>query len=144
MEILAFDPFMDKVFAEEHVIKSVDIEMLLQNSDIVTIHTSLNDATYHLLNHERLGLMKRSAYLVNVARGPIVDEKALYNALLENRISGAACDVLKRNHLEIIHCLNCQISCLLLTQQDILSKLLRQWVLLQSRTFTMSFRVSQL
>lgn len=96
MEILAFDPFLDKAFAEEHVIKSVDIEMLLQNSDIVTIHTSLNDATYHLLNHERLGLMKRSAYLVNVARGPIVDEKALYNALLENRISGAACDVFEK------------------------------------------------
>ncbi len=96
MEILAFDPFLDKAFVQEHSIQSVGIEMLLRNSDIVTIHTSLNDSTYHLLNHERLGLMKQTAYLVNVARGPIIDEKALYSALHENRIAGAACDVFEK------------------------------------------------
>lgn len=71
----------------------VDTETLLQESDFVCLHTVLDQTTTHLLDERRLRLMKRSAYLINGARGPIVDEKALVRALKEGWIRGAALDV---------------------------------------------------
>jgi glyoxylate reductase len=71
----------------------VDTETLLKESDFVCLHTVLDQTTYHLLDERRLRLMKPSAYLINGARGPIVDEKALVKALKEGWIRGAALDV---------------------------------------------------
>ena len=68
-------------------------EDLFRNADIVTIHLLLSDRTRGLIGAEELGLMKKSAYLVNTARGPIVEEKALIAALREKRIAGAGLDV---------------------------------------------------
>jgi len=70
-----------------------DIETVLKESDVVSIHAPLLDSTKHLINSERLNLMKPSAYLVNTARGPIVDEIALVEALKNKTIAGAALDV---------------------------------------------------
>ena len=71
----------------------VDIDTLLRESDFVCLHAVLDQTTYHLMDERRLRLMKRSAYLINGARGPIVDEKALVKALRSGWIRGAALDV---------------------------------------------------
>jgi len=72
---------------------SVPIEQLLQESDVVSLHLRLSDDTRHFLNRERLALMKPTALFINTARGPIVDEAALVEALRERRIAAAGLDV---------------------------------------------------
>ncbi len=71
----------------------VEMDALLRESDFVTLHVPLNEATHHLIGERELTLMKRTAYLVNAARGPIVDEQALVSALRSHEIAGAALDV---------------------------------------------------
>ncbi|EKF49957.1 glyoxylate reductase [Thermosipho africanus H17ap60334] len=73
--------------------KYVDLETLLKESDYISINAPLTNETYHLLNKERLSLLKKNAILVNTARGPIVDEKALYELLKDGKIAGAGFDV---------------------------------------------------
>lgn len=74
----------------------VELETLLKESDFVCLHTVLDDTTHHLMNEKRFKMMKPSAYLINGARGPIVDEKALVKALRSGWIRGAALDVYER------------------------------------------------
>ncbi len=93
MRILACDVIRDKQFAEAHNVTFVSLEELLRESDFVSLHTFLSDKTRHLINDERLSLMKPTAFLINTARGPIVDTEALCRALTEKRIAGAALDV---------------------------------------------------
>ncbi len=69
------------------------IEEVLKNSDIVNIGVSLDSSTVNMINNEKIKLMKSSSYLINTSRGKVIDEKALYNALKNNEIAGAACDV---------------------------------------------------
>jgi glyoxylate reductase len=73
--------------------RRVELEELLRTADVVTVHAPLMDETRHLINAETLGLMKESAYIVNSARGPIVDEAALVDALKAGKIAGAGLDV---------------------------------------------------
>jgi glyoxylate reductase len=73
--------------------RRVELDELLRAADVVSIHAPLMDSTRHLINAETLGLMKESAYLVNSARGPIVDEAALVDALKAGKIAGAGLDV---------------------------------------------------
>ena len=73
--------------------RRVELDELLRTADVVSIHAPLMDETRHLINSETLGLMKESAYLVNSARGPIVDEAALVDALKAGKIAGAGLDV---------------------------------------------------
>jgi len=72
---------------------SVDLERLLRESDFITLHVPLTKETYHLIGEKELKMMKKESYLINTARGPVVDEKALVKALKENWIRGAALDV---------------------------------------------------
>ena len=95
LRIVAADPYVE---AAEGV-DLVDLSTLLAESDFVVVVCPLTDDTYHLLDGERLALMKPSAFLVNVARGPIVDEAALAEALREERIAGAALDVFEEEPL---------------------------------------------
>jgi len=74
----------------------VTLDRLLSTADFVTIHTALNPKTHHLISTEKLALMKKSAVLVNVSRGPVVDEKALVEALEKERIWAAGLDVYER------------------------------------------------
>jgi D-3-phosphoglycerate dehydrogenase len=73
--------------------KSVSLDELLSSSDFVSLHVTLTDETYHMIDEKKLSKMKREAYLINTARGPVVDEKALLNALKNGSIKGAALDV---------------------------------------------------
>lgn len=82
--------------AEMYKIEFVDLPTLMKESDIVTIHCALTPETQGMIGQEELALMKKTAMLINTARGPIVDEEALYKALKENRIAGAALDVYSR------------------------------------------------
>jgi glyoxylate reductase len=77
----------------------VEIDELLRRSDFVSLHCPLTPATHHLLDARRLALMKPGAYLVNTARGPVVDEEALVQALRDGAIAGAALDVYEREPL---------------------------------------------
>jgi phosphoglycerate dehydrogenase-like enzyme len=96
MEILAADPNVASTTAADAGVGLSSIEDLMERSDFVVVACLLNDETRHLLNANRLALMKPSAYLINVARGPIVDEKALITALQEERIAGAGLDVFEQ------------------------------------------------
>ncbi|MFB3817246.1 MAG: phosphoglycerate dehydrogenase [Candidatus Methylomirabilales bacterium] len=93
MRLLACDVVEDIQFAEAHGLSYVPLETLLRESDFVTLHLFLNAQTRHLINAERLALMKPTAYLINTSRGGVVDTKALCDVLREQRIAGAALDV---------------------------------------------------
>ncbi|MEM7816760.1 MAG: phosphoglycerate dehydrogenase [Candidatus Aenigmatarchaeota archaeon] len=93
MEVLANDPFVSEESAQKLGIKLVSLEELLKNSDFITIHTPLTEETKNLISHKEFSLMKPKAFLINCARGEIVDEEALYQALKEKKIAGAALDV---------------------------------------------------
>lgn len=101
MRILACDVVRDAQFAEAHRVAFVPVDELLRESDFVSLHTFLNDKTRHLINAERLSLMKPTAFLINTARGSIVDTEALCRALAEKRIAGAALDVFEGEPLRV-------------------------------------------
>ncbi len=93
---LAFDPFVSEETAALHGVKLTSLEQLLRKSDFVSIHCPLTEKTRGLLGAKELSWMKPDAYLLNTARGGIVDEDALYAALKEGRIAGAALDCFAR------------------------------------------------
>ncbi|HEY5665436.1 MAG TPA: D-2-hydroxyacid dehydrogenase family protein [Gammaproteobacteria bacterium] len=93
MRILAWSPRLDAAAAEAKGAVLRPLDELLAESDVVSIHASLNAGSRGLIDARRLGLMRSSSYLINTARGPIVDEAALIEALARRRIAGAALDV---------------------------------------------------
>jgi D-3-phosphoglycerate dehydrogenase len=93
VKFLAYDVYQDNTFAAEHGVRFVTLDELLAESDIVTLHAVLTADTQSLIGEKELSLMKRSAFLVNTARGGLIDEQALYRALSENRLAGAGLDV---------------------------------------------------
>jgi len=93
---LAFDPFLTEKAASKYGARLVDLQTLLQQSDFVSIHCPLNEQTRGLIGAVELALMKPGAYLLNTARGGIVREDALYDALKNRRIAGAALDCFER------------------------------------------------
>jgi phosphoglycerate dehydrogenase-like enzyme len=99
MRILAYDLVQDLPFAEAYRVIFVPLDHLLRESDFVSLHLFLNDASRHLINAERLALMKPTAFLINTARGGIVDTAALCLALKEKRIAGAGLDVVESEPL---------------------------------------------
>ena len=90
---LAFDPYADAARVSSLGVELVDFETLLRTSDFVCINCPLSEETQGLMNAEAFALMKPTAYLINTARGPIVDESALFHALTSGGIQGAASDV---------------------------------------------------
>jgi phosphoglycerate dehydrogenase-like enzyme len=95
MKFIAHDPFIPTAQAKNLGIELVSLEDLFRRSDVLTINCPLTESTRHIVNEERLGWMKPSAYLINTSRGPVVDQKALTKVLQENRIAGAGLDVLE-------------------------------------------------
>ncbi len=95
MKILTYDPYINKILAEELGAKIVSMDELLSNSDVVTIHAFATPENENMISADQFSKMKRSAFLINVARGSLVDEDALVGALENKRINGAAIDVMK-------------------------------------------------
>jgi D-3-phosphoglycerate dehydrogenase len=95
VKILSYDPYVPEEIFREYGVEKVDFETLIKESDIITVHTPLTDETRHMIGEKELRSMKREAILINVSRGGIIDEKALYKALKERWISGAGLDVLE-------------------------------------------------
>jgi len=93
MKVVAYDPFWPEEFAGEHGIKKMQIDDLLEVSDIISLHLPLTEENRGMINEKTLQSMKPTALLVNTARGEIVKEKDLYNALKDNVIAGAGLDV---------------------------------------------------
>lgn len=96
MKFIAHDPFADRKVAAELGIELVGLEDLFRRADVLSVSCPLAPETHHIVNAERLALMKSTAYLINTARGPIVDQKALTKVLQERRIAGAGLDVLEQ------------------------------------------------
>ena len=94
--LLGYDPYIPKQRAEELGVELVDLETLMRESDFVTVNTLLNEQTRGLVGAKELALMKPTAFIINAARGPIIDESALIEALREQRIAGAGLDVLEQ------------------------------------------------
>ncbi len=93
MELLVYDPFVDQVTITELGATAVSLEDLLRQSDYVSLHTPLTEQTRGLITEERFKLMKPTAFLINTARGELINEDALYAALKAKTIAGAALDV---------------------------------------------------
>jgi D-3-phosphoglycerate dehydrogenase len=94
MRFIAHDPFVDAEHFAALGVEPVGLEDLFRRADIVSVSCPLSEATRRLVNAERLALMKPTAYLINTARGPIVDQAALTTVLQDRRIAGAGLDVL--------------------------------------------------
>lgn len=99
MNVLAYDLKKDTKLSKKLGFKYVSFENLLKNSDIVTLHCPDNKKTHHLLNKENISLIKKGAYLINTARGGLIETKALVKALADGDIGGAALDVLEEESL---------------------------------------------
>lgn len=93
MKFIAHDPQANAKVARELGIRLVSLEELFLEADVLSISTPLTKETHHIVNAERLALMKRGAYLINTSRGPVVDQKALTKVLEKGRIAGAGLDV---------------------------------------------------
>jgi phosphoglycerate dehydrogenase-like enzyme len=89
---VAFDPYANPTMANQLGVQLVTLDELLQTSDFVSIHCPLTEQTRGMIGRREIGMMKPTSYLLNTARGGIVDEKALYDALKAGRLAGAALD----------------------------------------------------
>ena len=94
--LIGYDPFVTRERAAEMGVELVDLPTLMRESDFVTINAPLNERTEGLIGAEELALMKSNAYLINTARGPVVDEKALIEVLRQGKIAGAGLDVFEQ------------------------------------------------
>lgn len=95
MNVLAYDVRPNQLLAEVLGFKYITIEELLSQSHIVTLHVPYNDHTHHLIDRDKIAIMRKGAYLINTARGAVVDTQALIDALDSGRLAGAGLDVLE-------------------------------------------------
>jgi D-3-phosphoglycerate dehydrogenase / 2-oxoglutarate reductase len=98
---VAYDPFVSAADMAAVGVQKMDLDEIIGEADYLSIHVPLIDDTYHLINEERLKQMKSNAVIINTARGPIIDEKALSNALEKGIIAGAALDVTENEPVSI-------------------------------------------
>lgn len=96
MDVIAYDPFLTKEKAEQMGITYGTFEEVISNADFITIHTPLVKETKHMINKEAFEKMKPGVRIINCARGGIIDEDALYEAIISKKVAGAALDVLEK------------------------------------------------
>ena len=97
MNIIGYDVMpIDEEFAKEVGLMKADLNTLLQSSDYISIHVPLLDSTYHLLDAQKMSTMKKTAKIINTSRGGVVDEEALYDAIKNGTLGGAALDVFEK------------------------------------------------
>jgi phosphoglycerate dehydrogenase-like enzyme len=114
MHVIAWSPNLTSERAAEHGVRAVSKEQLFAESDVVTIHMPLSERSRGLVGPQELSLMRPTAYLINTSRGPIVDERALVDALRGHRIAGAGLDVYDIEPLPVDHVLRTLPNTLLL------------------------------
>lgn len=93
--VLGYDPYIETLDIEKHGARSVELDYLLKNSDVICLAASLNDDNYHMINTEELALMKDNVYISNAARGALINEEAMVKALADGKVAGFATDVLE-------------------------------------------------
>lgn len=103
MEVIAYDPYARPETAQQLGVPLVDLPTLLRRSDFISLHVPLTKETRHIIGQAELAQMKPSAILVNTARGGLIDEQALYESLVAQRIAGAALDVFEQEPLPAHH-----------------------------------------
>ena len=96
LRTIGYDPYLDESLVREYGITLMSLPELLKESDFVSVHTPLNEETWHLIGEEEFKQMKPTAYFINTARGAIVDEATLIKALQEKWIAGAGLDVFEK------------------------------------------------
>jgi len=97
MNIIGYDVIpIDEEFAKEVGLMKTDLDTLLQSSDYVSLHVPLLDSTYHMIDAKKLAIMKSTAKIINTSRGGVIDEKALYDAIKNGNLGGAALDVFEK------------------------------------------------
>ena len=96
MEILCYDIIQDEEFARQFGVRYVGLEALLKESDYITIHAPLSDATKNMIGYKELEMVNENSFIINTSRGGIIDESALYDALKNNKIKGAGLDVYEK------------------------------------------------
>ena len=99
MNVLAYDLYAKKELEEKYNVQYVELDELIKKSDVITLHAPLTDDNFHMINEEKINLMKPNAVIINTARGELIDTKALYDALSDHRIFGAGLDVLESENL---------------------------------------------
>jgi D-3-phosphoglycerate dehydrogenase len=100
LKVIGYDPYVDHHLAKESGITLKSLPEVMGESDYVSLHPCLNQETFHLIGEKELTLMKPSAYLINTARGSVVDEPALISALQDKRIAGAGLDVFEKDPID--------------------------------------------
>src|SRR5262249_42075796 len=99
-EFIAHDPYVSQEVVAAQGVRLVSLDELLRESDYITINTLLNESTRGLIGEPEFRLMKSSAFVINTARGPIIDQRALTRALQENWIAGAGIDVFEKEPID--------------------------------------------
>jgi len=97
LSIIVYDPFVNSKLISEYSAKKVELETLLHQSDYISLHCPLNKYTKHLIDFKEIEIMKKGVLLINTSRGEIINQKALYKALKDGKIAGAALDVLEKD-----------------------------------------------
>lgn len=95
MNVIAYDPYVHPDIADILRVELLPLEKVLSNADVISIHTPLTKDTYHMISKEQLESMKDGSFILNLGRGGIVDEDALYDALVSGKIKAAAFDVME-------------------------------------------------
>jgi D-3-phosphoglycerate dehydrogenase len=102
-EVIACDPFVPASAFSAAGVEAVTLDELLRRADAITIHVPLDPSTYHLIGPRELGMLKSNAVVVNTARGQVVDQLALAEALMRGQLEGAACDVWEYEPADVNH-----------------------------------------
>lgn len=103
LKILAYDPFYPKHLAEEKGVTLVELDELCAQSDFISVHAPLMEATRGMMGEKQFALMKQGAIIINTSRGPVINEKALVEALTKGQIAGAALDVVEEEPIAKDH-----------------------------------------
>ncbi|MDD5016696.1 MAG: C-terminal binding protein, partial [Eubacteriales bacterium] len=100
LNVMMYDPYVTEEAAKEAGVQKAGLERLLEESDFISVHCPLTAETKHMFNAEAFGKMKKSAYIINTARGPLINESDLIEALQQGKIAGAGLDVLTQDSVD--------------------------------------------
>jgi len=104
--IIVYDPLVNDKIISKYGAKKVELEALLRQSDYISLHCPLNKYTKHLIDFEEIAIMKKGVFIINTSRGETINQKALYKALQNGKIAGAALDVLEKDPPSLIDIIN--------------------------------------